>query len=307
MKVPRGSKVKELSQYREYTSKQETDKAFHTLEGILKGIYIDNHINQTEIAQLKQWCNDYYDKINHPPLNEIIPLILNIVEDNIITEEEYEDLVWVCNNIATPNKYYDLVTAELQWLQGILHGIIADGVITKEELEGLQNWINDSSFITGTYPYDEIDSLLYAVLEDGVVSKEEQEMLKVYFSQFVDTGNTAINKAELDELRKSIQIPAICTMSPHVTFKDRLFCFTGISSKGTRNSVTDIIISLGGLYNDKVIKGTDYLVIGDENNPCWVFSCYGRKIEKALENRKKGLPIQIIKEVDFWDETYSYK
>jgi NAD-dependent DNA ligase len=120
----------------------------------------------------------------------------------------------------------------------------------------------------------------------------------------VEIRNTAIDPHELEELRKTIVVPSICTMNPHITFKENLFCFTGISQKGNRESIINKIVSLGGVYNNNITKKTNYLVIGDRNNPCWVFSCYGRKIEKALENRKTGLGIQIIKEVDFWDETY---
>jgi hypothetical protein len=37
-----------------YPVRQETERAFHTLEGILRGINIDHDINQMEIMQLKQ-------------------------------------------------------------------------------------------------------------------------------------------------------------------------------------------------------------------------------------------------------------
>jgi hypothetical protein len=37
-------KITELNDYRRHTKKQEIDKAFHTLEGILRGINIDNEI-----------------------------------------------------------------------------------------------------------------------------------------------------------------------------------------------------------------------------------------------------------------------
>jgi NAD-dependent DNA ligase len=289
---------------RKYTRKQEADKAFHTLEGILKGIYIDKEINQTEIEQLRNWCYEYGDYSNLHPFSDVIGLINNILEDDIVTKEEYEDLVWVCNNILTPNIYYDAITSDIQRLQGILHGILSDGIITKEELEGLKNWINDSPDLIGYYPYDEIEALIYAVLEDGKITDDEQNLLKVYFSQFVDTKNTAINNNELEELKRSMSIPLICTMNPNIVFQDKLFCFTGISSKGKRKDIADKITSLGGKYNDNVVQGTDYLIVGDKNNPCWVFSCYGRKIERAIEDRKAGHSIQIVKEVDFWDETY---
>jgi NAD-dependent DNA ligase len=93
-------------------------------------------------------------------------------------------------------------------------------------------------------------------------------------------------------------------MNSDVAFEGKLFCFTGTSSKGQRKDIAKKIASLGGKYHDTLVRETDYLVVGDKNNPCWVFSCYGRKIEQAIENRKNGLPIQIVKEVDFWDATY---
>jgi NAD-dependent DNA ligase len=298
-------KITELNDYRRYTKKQEIDKAFHTLEGILKGINIDNEINQTEIEKLRNWCGEYFAYINRSPFSEVINLINFVLEDNVVTKEEYDDLVWVCNNIITPNKYYDAITADMQRLQGILHGILSDNIITKEEMEGLKDWIEDRPDLIGVYPYDEIETLLFSILEDGKVTSEEQDLLKVYFSQFVDIKNTAINQNELETLRRSMSIPLICTMNATINFHDKLFCFTGISSRGKRQDIAEKIILLGGKYNDSMIRGTNYLVIGDKNNPCWVFSCYGRKIERAIEDRAAGLPIQIIKEIDFWDEADS--
>jgi len=45
-------------------------------------------------------------------------------------------------------------------------------------------------------------------------------------------------------------------------------------------NIVDKIISLRGKYNDNVVKGTDYLIIGDKNNHCSrVFSYYGTKLQ----------------------------
>lgn len=299
-------RVIEPEEYRKYTRTMEADKAFHTLEGILKGINIDNEINRTEIEQLNNWCYKYGDYSEFHPFSEVLNLVHIILEDNIVTQEEYEDLVWLCNNVSTPNRYYDAVTTDMQKLQGILHGVLSDGRITKEEIEGLKNWIDGHSDLINYYPYDEIKALLYTVLEDGTVTDNEQKMLKIYFSQFADIKNTAINPDELETLKRSFTIPAICTMNPNIIFKDKMFCVTGISPKGKRKDIVDRIISLGGFYNKNMTKGTDYLIIANNNNPCWVFSCYGRKIERAIEDRKSGLPIQMIKELDFWEEANKY-
>ena len=38
--------------------------------------------------------------------------------------------------------------------------------------------------------------------------------------------------------------------------------------------------------------------------PCWAYSCYGRKIEEAMELRKSGAHVQIVNETDFWDAVW---
>jgi hypothetical protein len=66
----------------------------------------------------------------------------------------------------------------------------------------------------------------------------------------VEIRNTAIDPHELEELRKTIVVPSICTMNPNITFKENLFCFTGISQKSNRESIINKIVSLDGVYNN---------------------------------------------------------
>jgi hypothetical protein len=291
----------DIQSIRIFTMKSEMDKAFHTLEGIMKGINIDREINEKEISDLKLWCRINYGLINHAPFSEVIPFIVQITDDNKVTNEEYEDLKWLCNNITTKNKYYDVITSDIQRLEGILHGILSDNKISREEIIGLKEWIEEHEDLIGSYPYDEIETLVLKVLEDNVVSDEEQSVLKLFFSQFIDIETTCIDINELESLKNEIKLPTICTMNPKITIKNSLFCFTGISSRGKRENVVGIIEQNHGYYNDNMTNDTNYLIIGDKNNPCWVFSCYGRKVEKAIENRKNGNDIQIVKEIDFWD------
>ena len=53
---------------------------------------------------------------------------------------------------------------------------------------------------------------------------------------------------------------------------------------------------------NSVSKKTNYLIVGDDGNPCWAYACYGRKVEKAINLRKEGAQIIIVHENDFWDE-----
>ena len=90
-------------------------------------------------------------------------------------------------------------------------------------------------------------------------------------------------------------------MCPDVKFDGRIFTFTGTSTKATRNQIVEQITGLGAVFSPNVTSQSHYLVVGAGGNPCWAFSCYGRKVEKAVDFRKSGGTILIIHESDFWD------
>ena len=127
-------------------------------------------------------------------------------------------------------------------------------------------------------------------------------MLIAFMGDFIDcTESYNISQEEIDDLKKKYNISGICSIQPDITFKDQVFCFTGKSSRASRKEISDVIMQAGGIFKDSVVKNTDFLIVGDEGNPCWAFSCYGRKVEKAIELRKSGSKIQIVHENDFWD------
>jgi NAD-dependent DNA ligase len=293
--------------FRKYTRKAEFDKAIHILEGILKGIAIDEIINQKEVNELKTWYNHYMWLINKHPFSELMPVITKTLADNILDSEELEDLLWLCNNLKTNNIYFNVITSDIQRLQGILHGIMSDNVISKDELDGLHNWLEDNNHLAGVYPYDEIYSILTAVLADGVLSDDEKKLLKVLFGDFIDLNvSVNINIEEISKLKQEINIEGICAVCPEISFPGKVFCFTGMSSKTTRNTIKDTIESNDGIFSDSVTKQTDYLVVGNNGNPCWAFACYGRKIEAAVKLRKNGHRVLIVHENDFWDSLEDY-
>lgn len=293
---------KELENYRKYTSKSEINKAVNLLDGLLTGLNIDNTINALEIEELNAWCEKYLVCIKKHPFNEIIPFIRSITEDGMITEEEMHDLKWVINQIQSENKYYDVITNDIQKLLGILHGILADNIITDEEIILLKNWLLDNEQLIGVYPFDEFESLLVGIMEDGVISDQERAYLKVFIAQFIDKNETKnIDIDEIERLKKEITITGICTINPNIEFLEKEFSFTGISKNMSREEFANKIISLGGVFNNNVSKKTNYLIIGNEVNPCWAYSCYGRKVEKAIELRKAGNRISIVSEIDYLD------
>ncbi|MEW6698654.1 MAG: BRCT domain-containing protein [Bacillota bacterium] len=291
----------ELMNYRKYTFKSEMDKALRTLEGILDGITIDNCVNISELKELRHWCDYYRNFIYKHPFNEILPIIQDAMKDNILDQEEIKDIIWACRKYQSSLFYY-IVTSDIQKLHGILHGILSDNTISKEEIIGLSNWLDENSHLATVYPYDEICSLVTHVLADGIVDDGEKKILKAFFSEFVDLKQSeTINLEEINEIKNIITINGICAVTPEIIVPDKVFCFTGVSSRGKRHVIADTVESLGGIFKNSVTLSTDYLVVGDNGNPCWCFSCYGRKVEKAMELRKSGHKILIVHENDFWD------
>ncbi|OGF58919.1 MAG: NAD-dependent DNA ligase, partial [Candidatus Fischerbacteria bacterium RBG_13_37_8] len=292
----------ELHRIRKYTLKSEIDKAIHTLEGILKGILFDSIINKDEIDEIKTWCGKYYDLANRQPFKDLYHLLLSSIKDNKITEEEYNDLKWFCNKVNTGSVYYDIITSDIQRLEGIIHGILADGKINNDEIKSLEKWLFENEQLNSNYPYDEICSLVVGILTDGKIDEEEEKILTAYFSDFINLTDAAhLDPTLISEYKKTYKVSGICALAPEIIFKGNIFCFTGISQKVNRNTFAEIINKRGGIFKNNLIDSSNYLIIGADGNPCWAYSCYGRKVEKAMELRKTGSNILIIHENDFWD------
>lgn len=296
------SNMLELEDYRKYTAPAELHKAVNTLKGIVAGITTDYKISDDEVNELSHWCLCHEDLINKHPFNELIPLIKSSYADGIITTDEANDIVWLCNNFVSDSDYYDLITSSLQFLSGLIHGILADGSISDEEIHTLKSWMSSNDFLTGCYPFDEIDSLLTSILSDGVITNDERTMLTAFLSNFIDLKSSYnLNAKELSSLNEQYSIEGICAACPEISFDGNLFCFTGQSLKAKRNEIADLIVSLGGKFSNNVTNKTRYLIVGNNGNPCWAFSCYGRKIEEAVNKRKSGQILTIVNELDFWD------
>lgn len=296
----------EVEGYRVFTAPAEIHKAVNSLIGMLNGIQFDNVLKMEEVEEVVNWCNLHRRFQNKFPFSEIIPMIDSALEDEILTSEEIEDILWLCNNVIHHegfNTYYDIVTSSLQQLHGIIHGVMADNIINDDEVILLYQWMEERDFLKGYYPFDEIYSLLTEIKKDGTFSQDERNMLKAYLGNFVDTRSSYnINEFEIKELQDKYLVRGICAVCPDITFENKVFSFTGTSGRAKRKEIAEVITNLGGIFNNNITLKTDFLIVGNDGNPCWAFSCYGRKVEKAVDLRKNGSSIIIVHENDFWDE-----
>jgi len=282
------------------TAKARADKAINSLKGILLGINLDEKVNEKEFAELKRWSENHRELINRNPFREFMTIINETVSNEIPATETVQDLYWLCQKYESDNYYYNAVTTDLQTLQGICHGILADGKINEKEVFDLEKWLEENTHLNNYYPYDEIRSLILSIVSDGKIDDDEKLVLKAYLNQFVNLENEEIsNQIEKDTL--DVNISGHCTSNPDVYIDGKTFCVTGILKSGNRKEIENMISDLGGIPTKTVTKKTDYLIVGDNGNQAWAFACYGRKVEKALGMRKTGHTICLIHEYDFMD------
>ncbi|MAX71913.1 MAG: hypothetical protein CMC76_12585 [Flavobacteriaceae bacterium] len=282
------------------TSRARADKAISSLKGILIGINSDQEVNKEEINELQKWASNHKELINRNPFKEFMAIIEETVSNNIPATETIEDLYWLCQKYENDNFYYNGVTSDLQILQGICHGILADGIIDDKEVRDLEKWLEENTHLSTYYPYDEIRSLILSIVSDGKIEEEEKLVLKAYLNQFVNLENKEIEK-QINQETNEINISGHCTSDPEIELDGKTFCITGVLKSGNRASLEKTISDLGGIPTKTLTKKTDYLIVGDNGNPAWAFACYGRKVEKALDLRKNGHKISLVHEFDFLD------
>lgn len=292
-------------EYRAFTKPAELHKAINTLRGIVAGISCNDGISSDEIQEMVHWCSLHEHLRDRHPFSELLPAIEKSIQDGIIDEDEQRDLLWLCNNFVNSTAFYDAMTSSIQFLTGLVHGIMADRQLGDGEIQTLRFWLDSNDFLQGTYPFDELTSIVHAIMEDKIVTEDERNHLLAFMSNLVEFKNS-YNLVESDfaELRSKYSVSGICSYCPEVEIEGKLFCFTGESYRSTRAEIKAEVERLGGTFRTSVSKHTDFLVVGNAGNPCWAYSCYGRKIEEAMALRKGGAKIQIINETDFWDAVW---
>lgn len=280
------------------TGRSRIEKSINSLVGLIEGIAIDGTISGAETVFLNRWLDDHEELQDRHPYNELMPVVRSSLSDGILSQDEREDILWLCERL-TSTEYYDKTTADLQRLHGIFGGIIADGVVTEDELRGLSVWLDDHAHLRTCWPYDEISSLITVVMADRRIDEHEQKLLKDFFSEFVQIldERTIVNPV----VAEGATLVGLCTVCPEIGFAGKKFCFTGSSNRHTRSELGALVKLLGGDVVSSVTPTVSYLVIGAEGNPCWAYACYGRKVEKAVELRRSGARLLLVHENDFHD------
>lgn len=185
-----------------------------------------------------------------------------------------------------------------QILLGICAGITADETITQQEFLFLRQWLEEHEAVTHFFPGNVIVHSVHEILEDGIIAADELAHLHDLLS-YIQEGADGLESDLSDE-------PEPLPLCPdhevsEIKVADHRFCFTGLFDYGSRQQCQDAIETRGGLFENKVDKGTNYLVVGASASPHWPHTTYGRKIEKAVKFRLEGYGLRIVSE-DQWTQ-----
>lgn len=178
-------------------------------------------------------------------------------------------------------------------LLGICAGIMADGVLSDDEIRFLNLWLEDHEEIKLIWPGKVVYTRVQEVLADGVITDNERGYLVKTLADLI--GGTLQETGATDGLSTRLPLDAV----DKVLLGGHTFCFTGTFVFGTRESCIRTTERHGGQVSKTVLKSTDYLVIGDISTPSWAHTSHGRKIEKAMKWKEKGHQLLIVSESDW--------
>ena len=254
-------------------------KAVSEFYGVVRGFSIDNVITDDEAQYIEKWKRDNDRFYSMREIGDIIDTIDQILLDGVVTASE----VFLLQ--GTIKKYLDListspVTLATQILDGILKGIIADGNVSLEECQRLQQWLYDNIYLSGHYPFDKVIVLLENALADMRITSEESDYI-------TRTINDLLNPVET--LKEQIN---------DVSGKN--VCLSGNFSYGSKQAMAKFVTDHGGAVTDNVTKSTDILIVGAEECEAFSNGTYGTKVAKAIKYNSQGCDIKIVKENDFF-------
>lgn len=282
------------------------------LLGIINGIVVDDELTDTEIAALSDWLDTHSSLFVVEPFRELKVLLERCLSDGVVESVERDEILEWCSCFVNSNPFPDGVTTAVRLLHGVLSGIGIDHKITDDEIAGLQDWLyNFESLKDDVYPFNDLFPLLERILDDGIITDEERSEFSCFCGMF--TERVVKSPILHDEIyieswmktRSPIFEPLLnfCDHVHKIIFHGRTFCFTGPAVYGKRSELHALVEKCGGVSRDRVVKELDYLIIGAQSSPYWVYSTYGRKIESVIErNKARNSETVIIHEDAFVDQ-----
>lgn len=241
------------NKYMRFTGPSRLQKSVNSLIGIVAGIAVDGAINDRELNFLQIWLDEHREVGGSHPYNELIPRVSGAIADRLLSEDEKEDILWLCEQLRSA-EFFDTATADMQHLHAMLGAIAADGEINQEELTGLQHWLLDHEHLRTRWPYDEIDGLVTHVLADRRIDRTEHTALMSFFGEFTALlDDRTISRAHVSQPG---DIVGVCAAGPEITIRGSSFAFTGASERYSRSDSARLSKPPVGLFSRECLPSS---------------------------------------------------
>lgn len=178
----------------------------------------------------------------------------------------------------------------IQEMLGFAQGIVTDGIVNEDEVEGFRVWLRHNPDVCVAYPGRELHDRLQEIFADGRVDADEREELRMLLEDL--TGVVTVEK------KLSSTLP-LTDPPPKLLFEGECYVVTGRFVYGARKRVAAELERRGALVEDAITRRTDILLVGSLASRDWIQSSWGRKVEKAVEYRKDWQRPAIVAE-DHW-------
>lgn len=264
--------------------------------------YINEHTQKalakeinTTPGTIRQWLDGSTTSISPACWNNLYDLlgnrILQIAYANEIHKERMqfahvhemlgEDPERSIASIGAIKLTYEKAISELQ---GIALLATSTQRIIPANIIAILKWLENNIHFRDKWPIREVYELYQQLINEPYITEEWATQLYNLLDE-VKTGHPVV-KLDFDLVsRNSIQ--------------GKYVMITGDFSNGmSRDEVGKLIEKNGGIYDTgkKPSYQTDIVIVGERGSAAWRFSGYGRKIEQAIELRKKYNKPLIVKE-----------
>lgn len=218
-----------------------------------------------------------------PRGGSIVEWFIESLKESWYTENEYEDFIRLLN------EYKDEIDHNCRSAEFAASDICSDGgdsSFSSEERKGSK--IIFCGIDESDWDYQKEGEGLWSFIEGNIpaVRKKAKEL-----------GGTHV----IDDpwLIKEEENSIFDKPDDNFSFKDEVICITGEFNFGSRSKVKQELYEKGASsVVPGVNKQTTMLLVGSKGSANWSMGNYGTKVEKALDNKKKGISIKVYKEDD---------
>ena len=153
------------------------------------------------------------------------------------------------------------------------------------------------------WQFVEVNDAVHRLMEGGVPSMDEaNRVLMPLFVKATGEDGLAAMPSDPPYAPPAEDGPAFDPRPDSIAGMN--IVLSGEFKSGKKNDVATFFGLLKANVSDgPVTKLTDAVLVGSKGSKCWSHGSYGNKIDKAIELRKKGFHVLLLKEEDFFCST----